>query len=472
MTDHRQIQLTQSKRLTSSFRDCDAFVFSADGVIYRQVNQSYSQHYDKLMSSGLYAKLVKAGLLVAHEEVTDSLSRPSTDEQNKPYKVIKPEMVPFISYPYEWCFEQLKQAALLTLTIQMTAMEHSMTLKDATSFNVQFVGYRPVFIDTTSFEVLPDGEPWFGYKQFCEHFLTPLLVCSYSDIRAIGMLRAFIDGIPLEIASALLPWHSWVNPSIFSHVHLHAKMISKVSQPKPEEVTKQKMSSNGQLAIIDNLKSLVSSLKLPQKQTTWSDYYDNTNYSDGGLTFKETVVDRFIEQAAPSAVWDLGANDGRFSKLAVKRGIRTISMDFDPSCVERSYAESCKLKATNWLPLYMDLCNQSPSLGWNHEERQSLVERGPAELAMALAVMHHLVITNNVPLDHLALFFARVSKQLIIEFVPISDSQSQRLVHNVRRTHHNYDRESFEHHFGMHFDILEAVAVPDSDRILYLLKRR
>ena len=202
----------------ASFRDPSGFLFTRDGVLYRQVNQVYAEDYRKLMDSGLYAKLVKAGLLIPHTEV-------DIEPANKKlaFKVLCPEYVPFISYPYEWSFGQLKDAALATLSIQKRALKAGMVLKDASAYNIQFQRGKPTLIDTLSFEIYQEGEPWVAYRQFCQHFLAPLALMAYQDVRLSQLLRVYIDGIPLDLASELLPARTRWNLGLATHIHLHAR---------------------------------------------------------------------------------------------------------------------------------------------------------------------------------------------------------------------------------------------------------
>ncbi|MBM4387252.1 MAG: SAM-dependent methyltransferase, partial [Deltaproteobacteria bacterium] len=205
-------------RHTASFRDPSGFVFSKDGIICRRINRSYKDNYDFLIGSGLYDRLAGDGLLVAHKEVENVDA-----ESGEAYKIIEPDPIPFISYPYEWCFSQLKHAALLTLKIQRLSMDAGMTLKDCSAYNVQFRRGKPVLIDTLSFERYRDGKPWVGYSQFCRHFLAPLALMSKKDVRLGNLLRIFIDGIPLDFAGGLLPWSTFLSFSILSHVHMQAR---------------------------------------------------------------------------------------------------------------------------------------------------------------------------------------------------------------------------------------------------------
>jgi len=452
-------------QVSSSFRDPSGFLFVAeDGNLYRQINITYQQNYEMLMSSGLYHKLSNTGFLVAHRETELSFRR---DELA--YKIIRPDLVPFISYPYEWCFSQLKDAALLTLSIQKMALEYGMSLKDASNYNVQFVRGRPLFIDTLSFESYREGEPWVAYRQFCEHFLAPLLVMKYIDPRFIQLLRVYIDGIPLDVAARMLPFHTRINPKLLVHVHLHARSKSHYAGKGIEKRAK-KFSKLAMLGFIDSLESLIRGLTMASRETEWADYYSDTNYSTEAHDEKKRLVRQFLHTLGPTSVWDLGANDGTFSRLASDKRIPTISFDMDPSCVEESYMRVRKENEDFILPLLMDLTNPSPDLGWDGAERESFASRGPCDTLMALALIHHLAISNNVPLTKIASAFRRICHSLIIEWIPKEDTQVRRLLASRMDIFDDYSRESFESSFKHHFDIIERSVIKGSDRVIYLMK--
>ena len=201
-----------------SFRDRSGFVFLSEGQLLRQINKDYASTYDQIISSGLYSELIGKHFLIEHEEV--SINNALSSDA---YKVIKPRLIPFICYPYEWCFSAYKNAALLTLKIQKTAFEYGMTLKDASAYNIQFIDCKPILIDTLSFERYNEGEPWVAYRQFCQHFLAPLSLMSYKDIRLSQLMRVFIDGLPLDLVSGLLPFRTKTKFYLLSHIHLHSK---------------------------------------------------------------------------------------------------------------------------------------------------------------------------------------------------------------------------------------------------------
>lgn len=458
----------KNEKIAASFRDPSGFLFKQDGVLYRQVNKSYQQDFDLLIQSGLYERLTEKGQLIPHIEVEQYFPADS-----QIYKIIQPEIVPFISYPYEWCFSQLKDAALLTLTIQKKAIKAGMSLKDASAYNIQFHHGKPIFIDTLSFEKYREGEPWTAYRQFCQHFLAPLALMSLVDVRLSQLLRVYIDGLPLDLASKLLPFKTRLNFSLGTHLHMHAKTQERYSGKNlPVAATSKKsMSRHALLGLIDHLAEAVKKLEWKPVGTEWAEYYDQTNYTDRSLQQKAHLVDLFLQKVQPKSLWDLGANTGFFSRIASQKGVPTIAFDLDPAAVEKNYRECKKGKEAALLPLVLDLTNPSPALGWENRERMSLAERGPVDCVMALALIHHLVISNNVPLPRLAAFFASLANWLIIEFVPKSDSQVQKLLSTRKDIFLDYHPEGFERSFGECFQIIDKQAISGTHRILYLLQR-
>ena len=451
-------------RHPSSFRDPSGFIFSQNGRLLRQINPLAQSDYDLMMSSGLYDYLVKKELLVAHEEV-DNVYEGA-------YKTIEPLRIPFISYPYEWSFDQLKDAALLSLRIQKIALKHGMSLKDASAYNVQFYKGKAIFIDSLSFERYEEGQPWDAYKQFCQHFLAPIALASYKDIRLNKLMQSFIDGIPLDLASALLPARTKLKFSFLSHIHWHAKTQGKHADKATDQKKKAKVSKTGLLGIISNLKGTIEKLQWNSGDTEWGDYYNNTNYSEGSFEQKMMIIQEYLNTLEPKTAWDLGANDGTFSMIAANMGIETLACDIDPIAVNKNYLKVKKEGITNMHPLLMDLTNPSPDLGWAHEERGSLQSRGPVDCTMALALVHHLAISNNLPLELIASYFSKLGKHLIIEFVPKGDSKVDTLLSTREDIFPDYTYEGFEKAFSTVFDLMEKRAIEGSDRTLYLYKTK
>jgi hypothetical protein len=452
-----------SKIENSSFRDRSGFLFYYENEIYRIINFSYKKQYEKFMNSELYRKLEEKNLIITHSEIEN------LDIDCDYYKIIKPEKIPFISYPYEWSFSQLKDAALLTLRIQKAAMKYGMTLKDGSAFNIQFHNGHPIFIDTLSFEIYEEGQIWKPYKQFCQHFLAPLALISKKDVRLNLLSKTFIDGIPIDLAAKLLPKTTFGKFGLMAHIHAHAKS-QKHYENKDAKIKQKTLSKRSFEGLIESLKSSIEKMTWNEDNTEWGDYYSDTNYTEKSFEEKKQFISLAIDQMKPKLVWDMGANTGVFSRLASTKGINTISYDIDPLAVEKNYLSSSQNSEQNILPLILDLTNPSSGIGWNHDERMSIIQRGPADMVFALALVHHLAISNNVPLNKLAEFFSQISKFLIIEFVPKSDSQVKRLLLTRDDIFENYDKKFFEIEFSKFFKIINSKKILDSERTIYIME--
>lgn len=451
-----------------SFRDPSGFIFKRHGEIYRQVNLVYRQDYVLLHSSRLYRELVDDGLLISHREVKIRAKDPKLA-----FKILKPTQIEFISYPYEWSFSQLKDAALLTLELQKRALARGLWIKDAAGTNIQFHQGRPILADSLSFEAYPDGQPWVAYRQFCQHFLAPLALMANCDVRLSQLMRIYTDGIPLDLASRLLPRRTRWNLGLLTHLHWHAAAQEHFAgqavsaNPKGARVSKVAM-----FGLIDHLERTVKGLRWSPKGTAWADYTSETSYSTKGAVHKKKLVEQFIRQTKAKTLWDIGANAGLYSRLASKQGINTLAIDSDPAAVEIDYLQTKKGGEQNLLPLVIDLNNPSASTGWANEEQESLVQRGPADAVMALALIHHLAIANNVPLPRVAEFFRQLGSWLIIEFVPKGDPQVQKLLAARKDIFTEYHADGFRSAFSRYFKIVQEREIRDSERILFLMKRR
>jgi hypothetical protein len=446
-----------------SFRDPSGFIYTRDGLLYRQINNSFRQHFEAFIASGLYDELVRDRLLVPHEHV--GLELAATDEA---YAVIRPERVDFISYPYEWSFGQLQDAASLTLEIQERALAKGFTLRDSSAYNVQFQSGRPVLIDTLSLEPLEEGRAWNAYRQFCEQFLVPLTLMSTRDVRCSTLLRTYLDGIPLDLGSRLLPRRTWFVPSSLLHIHLHAWAQGRYAASSVTSAAKGRtMSRQALLNLVKSLGTAVRGLSWRASGTEWADYTTDNNYSDAATESKRSMVVAHLRAAGAGTVWDLGANTGEYSRAAREAAPLVVSFDVDPAAVERNYRRIRQEGETGILPLLLDLANPSPAQGWAGRERLSLEDRGPADAVLALALIHHLAIGRNLPLNRIAAYLARLGRVLIIEFVPKSDGQVSRLLLSRADIFPNYTKEEFEKAFAGYFRIESVRRIEDSERWLY-----
>lgn len=449
----------------ASFKDPAGFIFKVDGIYYRQVNQSYSEEYNLLMNSGLYEKLVQQKRLIAHTEVDNYKSN---DE--KWYKTLQPRQLDFISYPYEWSFDQLKDAALLTLQIQKESLRYGMSLKDATPFNIQWLNGKPIFIDTLSFEKYTEGESWVAYKQFCESFLAPLLLMRYRNHELNKLLVSYPNGVPLTMVADLLPGKTKFNLSIYLHIHLQAKF-----QRKPGAGQSSKKNHLGLTQLNNIIESLYGCIKKlqPQKQiTTWNNYYEETILSKDYLVAKEQLVRDFLSLTEHKTILDLGANTGEFSLLAAQTTEKIISADFDADCINHLYNQTKQNKIKIIFPLVINISNPTPAIGWANTERESFWQRINVDLIMALALVHHLCISGNISFPMLAELLKNKCRYLVIEFVPKSDPKVQQLLSYRKDVFEEYTEPNFEKAFSNHFMIIKKDTVTSTNRVLYLMKNK
>ncbi len=462
--------MTASEVLPSSFRDPAGFLFKKGDTLYRQVNKSYANDYDALISSGLYDALIKAKLLIPHKEV--EIESSNTEDC---YKTIQPELIPFISYPYEWSFSQLKDAALVTMTIQRLALKHGMCLKDASAYNIQFYNGRAVLIDSLSFMQYEEGKPWQGYKQYCQHFLAPLALMSHTDVRLVQLLRVHIDGVPLDLASKLLPGKTRLSPFLLSHIHAHAKAQQRFGETAEDgsSLEVKSISRKAMEAMMQALHEGTRKLQWKVPKTEWGEYYSATNYENEALQNKEKLVREYLSEINEQilAVHDLGANNGHFSRIACELGYTAVAWDIDPVAVEKNYLQLKQDKQPNLLPLLQDLTNPSGAIGWSLAERDSFSERINNGVVLALALIHHLAISNNVPLTMISAFLKGIAQHVVIEFIPKSDSQVKRLLANRTDIFTEYSQQGFEQAFAKDFDLLRIEQIEGSERSLYLLQR-
>jgi hypothetical protein len=457
----------------ASFRDPYGYVFRRDGILYRAIQPEAAADWAEFGKRGLAAALTRDGLLVDHADVSTDLA-PTPGAA----RVIQPREIAVISYPYEWAFSQLKEAALLTLEVQRRALAAGMWLRDASAYNVQFDGGRPILIDSLSFEVADLAAPWPAYRQFCTHFLAPLALMAHRDPRCGLMLRDFIDGIPLDLAAGLLPGRTRLG-GLLAHLHLHAGADRRVQRaeiqgaadPAAASPKTRAMTATRHEALLDSLRRTVEGLKL-ELGSHWLSYTRQTSYTDAGAASKQAIVERMLAAAGGGLVWDLGANVGTYSSLAAGPGRQVVAFDQDPAVVELLWRNLSAEARASVLPLVMDLSNPSPGLGWAHEERRSLLQRGPADVVMALALVHHLAIGNNVPLPKFAALLAAAGRQVIVEFVPREDAMVRQLLAGRRDIFGGYTLEAFRDALGEWFTVWEEAPVADSLRTIFLLERR
>lgn len=444
----------------SSFRDPSGYIYYENNCVIRKINKEYFKQYDNLMKSGLYEELTNNNYLIKHEEI----------ERNKEYILLKVTKIPFISYPYEWSFDELKDAALLTLKIQDIALKYNMILKDASNYNIQFYKGKVIFIDTLSFDFYKEGLPWGAYGQFCRHFISPLLLNTYVDERCSLMLKNHIDGLPIDLTNNILKNRGGFTAK--QHIKWHAKSIiknnEKVLNTKNIKISKQNLINMNNMMI-----NQITNLTRKKIETEWDTYYQVTNYDEISDQDKIKLVNEYISKInfkEDDLIYDLGANDGKYSRIASKYCDNIISFDIDNNCVNRNYLLNKKESENKILPLILDFNNPSSSIGFASKERKGITERAKAKCIMALALIHHISISNNVPFSEISSWLSELGDYLIIEFVPKEDSQVQKLLKTRRDIFSNYNQENFEKTFSENYKIITKTKIKNSQRILYMMK--
>ncbi len=450
-------------RHPASYRDPAGFVFSRDGIVFRQVNTLYKNTFEYLHSNGCYDALTAKGFLLPHVTTSEKGVTPDA------YVVIRPEQLDVVTYPYEWSFQMLKDAALLTLQTMQTALEHDMVLKDATPHNVQWHQGRMVFIDTLSFDRFSE-RPWIAYRQFCENFLGPLLLMHYQQQPLHPLHLAWPDGIPLEIVREMLPTRAKFNLHIYLHIFLHAryKTGKRDKTGPPAAFTKTKMTN-----LLRSLTALVEKCRLKERDSTWSNYYEDAGSRQDYLPQKKTLVGQWLDEfAGISTGADLGANEGEFAEMMARRGIKTVAADLDPYCIDRLYKKIRENNSTHLQPMVLDLANASPGNGLNYKERADFKSRINRDIILALALVHHIAIGRNIPLEEIAGMLKEFGSLLIIEFVPATDPLVIRMRAGKDHPFADYSEEHFEQAFLRYYTLINKSEIGDSGRILYLFKRR
>lgn len=466
--------MTEIRLDDGSFRDRDGRIFYRGGKVHRALSEAGAEAWRELSSREFFHRLISQGKIVGTRE--SELPQARLQELSPRWvRALEHDRIPFLSYPYEWSFNMLRDAALLQLDLLLEALREGMTLKDASAYNVQWQGTRPVFIDVASFEVWKEGDPWVGYLQFCQLFLYPLLLTAYRDIPFNPWLRGAVDGITPEECNSILSWRDRFRPGVLTHVFLHAKLQGRTADSDANVRSEIQRAGFKKELIVHNvgsLRKLVGKLAWRRSGSQWSAYAEDNSYDSADHEVKERFVTKAAAHRRWKLVWDLGCNTGTFSRLAAKHGDYVVAVDGDALAVDRLYlalkAEGCK----NILPMVSNLADASPAIGWRHRERKALLEREKPDLTLCLALIHHMVITANIPLPEFVDFLADLGSHLIIEFVSKDDPMVQKLLRNKPDIYHDYELDVFEACLQRRFAILERETCHSGTRRLYFAEPR
>ena len=454
---------------SGSFRDRTSRVFIRNGQVFRVLSTLAAADWERVCHQPFFMKLLARGCIVGTDEVTGEQVQELGIPDTWP-AVLQHSRIPFVSYPYEWSFSMLRVAALLHLEILTEAIQADTILKDATPYNVQFQGANPVFIDIGSFVRLSLGEPWIGYRQFCEMMLFPLLLQAYRRIDIQPVLRANLDGISAREFLRSLSWRDMLRPGVFTHGWIQSLLERSSGGGHENTAEALKSSGFGRQLILNNLAQLtklVRRLKWKPPQTQWTGYRHELPHVRNDAEAKAEFVRSVCLTTHRQLVWDLGCNDGHFSRIAACNADYVVAMDQDHGCVERFYRELSTEGSSNILPLCIDLLNPSPAQGWRGRERVRLEDRGQPNLVLCLGLIHHLVIAGNIPLPEVVDWLASLKAEVVLEFPSKLDPMVRGLLRNKRDQYEDYSLSCLEatlQEFG--FRIRQQAKLPSGERTL------
>jgi hypothetical protein len=453
---------------SGSFRDRTSRVFLSNGEVFRTLNGEACAVWRKVSSQPFFRDMTAAGEIVATVEI-----HPNDAKQfSTPAAVVgilKHERVPFISYPYEWSFSMLREAALLHLRILSKAIRTDLILKDASPFNVQFRGCQPAFIDIGSFQELVPGEPWSAYRQFCEMMLFPLLLQAYRNVHFQPILRSQLEGIPARQFLQWLRWRDLLRPGVFTNGWLQAA-LERRTQALTSSTVRDLKNSGFHSSIIEqmltNLTRLLERLAWVPEQTQWANYNESLPHVADDARRKGEFVRSVCQTRHRDLIWDLGCNDGRYSMIACEYATTVVAMDQDHGCIDRLY-QHARINHPNILPLCVELANSSPALGWRGRERKRLEDRGQPDLVIFLGLIHHLVFAANIPLADVVNWLASLGGELVLEFPSKNDAMVQALLRNKKDQYEEYSLENLERELCKHFEICVRESLPSGERTLF-----
>jgi len=456
-----------------SFRDPSGTVYDIDGRIFRTVNEVAREAYEAVRDQGVFTDLETSNLLVSSTEVLSD-DRPGS-LPDAAY-VLEHERVPVISYPYEWSFQALKAAALHHLDLQLLMFDRDIVLSDATAYNVQFIGPKPVFIDVLSLRPYDEGEIWGGHRQFCEQFLNPLLLRSALGVAHNAWFRGNLEGIPTSDLARLLPLWKKLSLNMFSHVVLQASLEERARRAPDAAIEKaasrRKLPRTSYRGLLTQLRNWIARLQPADTgKTVWQDYATTHTYASDEAAEKARLIREFAAAVQPATLIDMGCNTGDYSFAALEGGAKSVvGFDFDQSAVDQAFirAESGNL---NYLPLWLDAANPSPGQGWQQAERSGFGQRFKADAIIALAFEHHLAIGRNVPLDDVVDWLIGIAPTGLLEFVPKTDSTVQKMLALREDIFPDYTEGAFAQAVERRAKIVSKTVVSSEGRTLFRYER-
>ena len=447
-----------------SFRDPSNRIFESEGKIYRAIFNSGKSDYIDIQQSGIIQKLINKKYLIDTDELDRRNKLYSHEELKNVYIILKHKKIPFISYPYEWCFEQLKKAAIFHLDLQLYLLENNFNLKDSSAFNIQFIGGEPIFIDFFSLQKYNDGDYWIGYKQFCENFLNPLYLSFKKNVQFNHIIRSNLEGISSTTLNNLLSFKDKLSLNVFSHIVLQSRYEKKVLLDEKSSIKKfkklKKLPKKNLISMITIIKNWIKKFNIQNKKSTWSDYSVINTYKDYEKKKKIDIVKKFTNKIKPNLLVDLGCNTGDYSIAALENGANyAVGFDFDIESLNKSYDRS-----PNFLPLWFDAANPSPDQGFMQKERDGFERRVKSDALISLAFIHHLVIAKNISVKMFVEWISKISQFGLLEFVPKNDETIQKMLISKRDIYKDYNIDNLIKYLEYDFKIVSIDQVSESGR--------
>ena len=453
---------------TSSFRDNFGTVYHFGEKILRTINNVAEDNYYFLKKKEIFQKSIQQNFLIDFSEV----NKEDYPDQLKDYNLIlESKKIPFISYPYEWTFNQLKDAAIHHLNFQIFLLNHDCVLRDSSAYNIQFFRGNPIFIDIMSIKKYEEGEYWSGYKQFCENFLNPLILSDKKNIGHQNTFRGSLEGLDTISLNKILSLKSKFSPNVFTHIVLQSKFLEQdIINPKNTVKKKNKLKTfkkTSYLFLLKQLKSWILKLKFKKEASTWGLYEKFNTYEEKSLSEKEKIVEQFTKKYKPKTLIDLGCNNGKFSKIALDNDAKeVVAVDFDINAISNTY-EMSKKKKLNLLPLFIDLSNPSPNQGWLQLERAGFQERFSCDALIALALEHHLIIGKNIPISEFISWITNFAKFGLLEFIPKDDETILDMLSTKEDIYIDYSENNFETNLKKKANIINKFNLSNSNRVIY-----
>ena len=453
----------------ASFRDPEGKVIELEGRIYRTLSKVARERLERFESDSHLQALAETELHVPSRLLPTSES--GLDPAQFGDKIVAHERLEVVTYPYEWSFEMLRQAALVTLDLLDWCLDRQLILKDATAYNVALHKGRMTFIDLLSIDDYRDGQLWDGYSQFCRELLFPLMLTAYKEVDFQPWFRGSMAGIEARELASFMTLRDRVRPGVFKHVVLQSWIDKRYGKEDLSVTSMAKEASLPMAAIRGNvagLRKVIAGMTSKASASIWKDYVDTHSYSQAEEEQKAAFVASSLEQAEPRRVIDLGANTGYYSRIAARHADLVVAAEADAACVDVIFRsldgsdEGAKI-----VPLVLDITNPSPALGWRLKERRSLSERLSTDYFLALALIHHLCIARNIPLDQFVDSLASFGRAGVVEWVDKSDDMVVRMLRNRRDVFDDYDRETFEACLARHFRIESRQESHGGKRCLY-----